>query len=302
MGHPINQKYPKTPSYDKIFTMKTLTPVGVDDFLPAEAEKHQNIISTISNTFESFKFEKIRTPTIEYFDTLSVGMGDHLQKQAIKFFDNSGNILVLRPDHTTPIARLAATHLKNKPLPLKLYYLNSIFRNQPPESHQDMEIFQGGLELIGEAGPKAEATVIRILIESLKALGFSDIIVDIGHTKFAEGLSDAKKTALLAGNYIEYGEIPARGGPELVENIPDLKEVYNELKSQNLDSYVRFNKGMVKELKYYSGIIFEAYIDGIRGVVGSGGRYDNLLEKFGFNCPAVGFALNVNLIQGSQVK
>ena len=271
------------------------TPHGVNDFLPGDAKRHQALLQKVRSVFEKRGYKKIKTPTIEYLETLSVGMGDTLQNSAIKFFDAAGHVLVLRPDHTTPIARMVATRLQSEKKPLRLYYLDPVFRQG-----EEIEIFQAGVELIGEDSARANAEVVMTAIESLLKLGYREFKIDIGHTDFVKGLSEKKKQALLSGNYLEFGKIPERGSVHLVKDHSDLVELFDSLKKNKLESYVDFNKGLVKDLDYYTGMIMECFVCGVRQPVGSGGQYNQLLKKFGFDCPAVGFALNLNVLLGSR--
>ncbi|MFT5171440.1 MAG: ATP phosphoribosyltransferase regulatory subunit, partial [Candidatus Marinamargulisbacteria bacterium] len=238
-------------------------------------------------------YEEVITPTIEYFDTLAVGMGERLQEKSIRFLDPSGSLYVMRPDHTTPIARLAATRMAKTKHPLKLFYTGSIFRKQKKDTG-DLEIFQAGQELIGDPSPKADAEMIVSCINALLSLGHKNICIDIGHVDFIKSVSPSKRQALLEGDYIKFGQLPDRGGPKTIKGHKDLEAILKILKKENVDQYVSFNKGLVKGIYYYTGIIFEAYVEGNRNVVASGGRYDQLLAKFGHRTPAVGYALNLS--------
>lgn len=276
--------------------MKTLTPHGVSDYIPDEAEAQKQISDKIAAVFEAHHYKKIRTPTIEYDDILSVGLGESLKKRSIRFFNPQGQLVLLRPDHTTPIARLVASRLSQEPLPLRLYYQAPVFRNPGPHQHQNMEIMQSGLELIGSKDVSADIEVLTLCITALKTLGFEEFTVDVGHVNFVNKLTGQEKDALLEGDYVTYGHIPPRGGVELVNHDSYLLALYNGLKKNGLESYIQFNTGLIKDLQYYTGLIFECYVKGIRQSVGSGGRYDNVIAKFGFDCPAVGFALDTSLL------
>jgi ATP phosphoribosyltransferase regulatory subunit len=275
--------------------MKTLTPFGVKDLIPEDAKKQEKILKIITKVFEDFGYQKIITPSIEYYDSLVNGMGESLEQQTIKFFDSEGHTLILRPDYTTPIARAVATRMQDAPKPIKLYYTDSVFRKQKSKE-ADTETFQAGLELIGAQGPESEAEILAILCEILLKLGFSDFGIDIGHIDFQANLSQAQKQALLAGDYLSFGEIPKRGKTEILPPNSPLLAIYNQLKAKGYADHIYFNQGLVKDISYYSGIIFEAYVQEIGSIIASGGRYDNLIEKFGFDCPAVGFSININLI------
>ncbi len=274
--------------------MKRLTPLGIRDLVPEETQHRQQLVQSMSKTFETQGYQHIQTPTLEFSEALGVGMGPQFKHTAIQFFDPSGQLLVLRPDHTIPIARLVATRMQNAALPLKLYYSDAVFRQPVNVFEQDIETFQSGVELIGAEGPQAEAELIHLMILTLQNLGVKDFGIDIGHTDFITTLPKDKKEALVKGDYLNLGYIPKRGKEEVIANTPSLTHVYTYLKSHKLDHYVHFNQGLVKELHYYTGLIFECYIPSVRQSVGSGGRYDTLMEKFGFKCPAIGFAFNLN--------
>jgi ATP phosphoribosyltransferase regulatory subunit len=272
--------------------------MGIRDLVPEESEKFQQLMQGLSVTFEANHYQHIQTPTLESFEALAVGMVPALQQNAIKFFGPNGQLLVLRPDHTVPIARLVATRMQASALPLKLYYTDSIFRQSSDAFDPEIEAIQSGVELIGESGPQADAQMVELMIMALKALGVENFGIDIGHTDFIKDLDQEKQEALLRADYRALGYIPKRGGLEVAQGHQGLTYLYDYLKEKGLSQHVHFNQGLVKELRYYTGIIFEAYIPGVRQSVASGGRYDQLLEKFGFPSPAIGFAFHLNRLSG----
>ena len=115
---------------------------------------------------------------------------------------------------------------------------------------------------------------------------------------FIGDLTEVQKQALLDGDYLTYGGIPQRGKLEVAGANNDLKRLYSLIEAKNLDEIAFINKGLVKGLYYYTGIIFEIYSKRLGKVIASGGQYDNLCKKFGYDCPAVGFAINLNYIHG----
>jgi ATP phosphoribosyltransferase regulatory subunit len=278
--------------------MKTSTPIGVQDLTPEENKRLDSLLAKCDSVAKKAHFQKVRTPVIEYEETLLPGIDPDLKERTIRFFDSYGNTLLLRPDSTAAVARLVATQLRDEPKPLRLFYQHPIFQQADRDSHKDIELFQTGVELMGQAGSEADAEVIILLIDMCLEMGLSSVRIDIGHTQFLKGLSDSKKEALLKGDYIAYGEIPERGGLEIVQSHDDLLSLYRVLEKRGYEKYIRFNKGLVKEFSYYTGIIFEAYTPGAGQIIASGGRYDDLIAKFGYPCSAVGFALNMNVIQG----
>jgi ATP phosphoribosyltransferase regulatory subunit len=110
------------------------------------------------------------------------------QEQMYKFFEPGSRIMVLRPDVTMPIARIAATKLKSIPLPIRLSYISSVYRYEDLQSVKQREIAQAGIELLGSNSPEADAEVIALAIESLLTLGLSDFQIDIGQVEFYKGL------------------------------------------------------------------------------------------------------------------
>lgn len=273
--------------------MTTMTPMGVSDFLPEETARFNSVISRLNTVFSTAGYEEIQTPTVEFFDALSVGMGPEFGQMAVKFFDANGQVLVLRPDHTVATARMVATRMSDR-LPLKLSYFNPIFRNPDSGCGEDLEIFQAGVEHFGTSGPQADFDLIKLCVQSVLALGITDFALDIGHRCFVDDYPESARELLLSGDYVGLGEIPKRGKQELVQAYPELCELYRLLEAEGLAHYVFFNKGLVKSLDYYTGVIFECSIPGLSQPLVSGGRYDNLVGKFGLNCPAIGFAITVS--------
>ena len=292
---------PRAPAshYATLPSMSTnLTPFGVTDYNPNETEEFRTIIDTASQVFDARSYRRIKTPTIEFYDSLAKGLGPSLKQKAVKFFDPNGQVLLLRPDNTTPIARLVATRMNNDTLPLKLSYIDPIFRQSTDSLEGGIERFQAGVELIGDQSSSADAEVIITLIETLNAIGNCDFGIDIGHIELVDGLSDEKRQALLDNDYLSYGEIPARGDASVVQNNASLKSLSAQLEEKGFGNTVTYNTGLVKDLHYYTGVIFEAYDKKTKKIIASGGRYDGLLEKFGYAQPAVGFAIKIDALQG----
>ncbi len=274
------------------------TPMGVSDYLPADALKLEKFTSVLQGVFQQSEFLPIKTPTIEFSESLERGLGPLLRKQCIEFFDPSGHRLMLRPDNTTPIARTVATRMKEHALPIKVSYVEPIFRKSDQATHSDTEIFQAGCEYFGYNSMNDIADTISLCVEGLRCIGIDDIGVDIGHVSFASDLDDDRRSALLAGDYLAFGEIPARGQHhELCEN-NDLSIVFESLVKREFGNQVFINKGLVQGIYYYTGVVFEVYSKRLRRVVASGGQYDSLCSRFGKDIPAFGFAIGLNHIYG----
>ena len=275
------------------------TPLGVMDLVQTEAKAHQKQITILDNFFKKNNFDYIRTPTIEYAESLSPGMSDALKEKSIQFIDPAGKVLMLRPEHTTPVARMVANRLKEEPLPLKLFYINPVF--QKPDHNEKTEIFKAGCEFIGNNSLQTDIDMIDCCYQSLISLGYDDIGIDIGHTDYTKGLPSDKRNSLIKGDYISFGMIPPRGGAEVANGNRYMEQLYHGLSKKSYSKHIFINKGLVKEHQYYTGIVFEAYVKGIREVVASGGRYDQLLKLFGYDQSAIGFAINLSVLRDAQL-
>lgn len=273
--------------------MKTQTPKGVRDLLPDEVERRSQVVKDIKVVSKKNGYRRIITPTYELYDVLKRGMGPKLKNMAIRFFDHNGDQMVLRPDMTTPIARSAANRMSHENQEQRLYYSANIYRQQKVASGKDTEFYQAGIELIGKSGVEADAEVIAIAVESMKSVGLKDFMVDIGHMDVIRNLDSEKISALEHQDYVSFGQLPERGIENTIEKFPYFGELYEELKKRNVHQHVCFNLGLVKEIGYYTGVVFECYVKGFGYFVGSGGRYDDLVGCYGVDAPAVGFAFGV---------
>lgn len=154
---------------------------GVRDILPAELRKRRAIYQRIRKVFEANAYREVITPTLEALE-LYLGVEGVLDKsEMFKVFDDSGQILVLRPDLTMPIARLAASRFKNSPRPLKFSYLSSAFQSKNSQSLSLKEKTQAGVELIGTASLESDLEMIMLLIKTMKKVGVESPLIDIGH-------------------------------------------------------------------------------------------------------------------------
>ena len=254
----------------------------------------------------------------------------------MKVIDRTGKILVMRPDSTVAMGRVAATKLGKLPLPLRLYYNQMVFRSDDVNTGARTEIDQCGVELIGAPGLRADLEVLSLAIESLEVCGLSDFHIEIGHAgwfgSLLEALSleeDQRETLLnlaeskefttyraLLAPYMDRPEGKALyalprlfGGPEVLETarglcdnpralsvLDYLESLYGVLRDAGLSHRVQFDLGLIHTIEYYTGMVFRGYGKGAAGNVLSGGRYDRLIGTFGQEMPATGFALDVEAV------
>ncbi len=171
---------------------KLLSPLGVSDVLEGDCALKNKIETAIAGALDSFGYSEIQTPTFEYFDVfaddLSIATED-----VIKFIDKSGRVLALRPDYTTAISRLVASHKTEAPLPLRLRYRGNIFRaGESYTEARQKEFTQAGAELFGPSGPEADAEVIIATIDALLRCGLKEFQLELGHTGFLRGVVDGR--------------------------------------------------------------------------------------------------------------
>ena len=180
-------------------------PEGVQDSLPDECYNRRRIENRLRRMFHLSGFNEIDTPLFEYLDLFEGETASIEQEQMYKFFEPGSRIMVMRPDYTMPIARIAATKMKSLPLPLRLSYVGSVYRYGGQRQTGQREIAQAGIELLGSREPSADAEVIALAVESLLNLGLTEFQIDIGQVEFFKGLveeagleeADSEKLRLL---------------------------------------------------------------------------------------------------------
>jgi ATP phosphoribosyltransferase regulatory subunit len=249
-------------------------------------------------------------------------------RPAYRLFDEQGSVLVLRSDMTIPIARLVATRYAHAEPPLRFCYFAHAYRGVRPQRGQSRELLQAGVELIGSPAPEGTAEALSVLCAALDAAGLENYRVGVGDASLYSSLLDAHGVAedpqrrilssLVDGDFVGIEQevrqlglpesevdlllrVPRiRGGPEVLaglsgpadEAVTGMRALH-ALLSEQVARRVIFDLGLMRNLGYYTGAIFQVY-DPAHGVpIGSGGRYDELLGAFGRPLPAVGFGLNV---------
>lgn len=309
------------------------TPEGTRDRLFAECRERRQVQQALTGLFRRRSYAEIITPEVEFYD-LFLRSGNPMPQEAmLKIIDRSGKIMVMRPDSTTPIARVAATKLRALPLPQRLYYDQTVFRSGDAHRGGSSEIAQCGVELIGASGKKADLEMIALAVDCLRSAGLERFHIELGHVGFFRELTarmdmsaDAveRMRALIEGkNFAALGDLlepyadqnaarPLRrlsqlfGGAEVLDEAESLsggsdaldylRDLYAELKAAGYENYIRFDLGLVHQIDYYTGVVFRGYVEGAGDAVLSGGRYDKLVEAFGRSAQATGFAVDVDAV------
>ena len=319
-----------------------ITPEGTKDLLFGECVIRRNIENTLMELFKSRGYSEIITPGLEFFDVFNLNSRYFPQVNLYKLTDSKGRLIVMRPDTTMPIARVVATRLREADLPLKLCYDQPVYRTEPALKGRSDEIVQAGIELIGSQQKMADLEVISTAVDSLKAFNmeFSIELGHIGifkelvsrleatakekesirkliESKNFPALNDFLDTFGTSSITTALKKLPALFGGEEVfdkaeELMPDdnIKRLLDELKAIYSDisaicgeeASITVDLGMVNKTDYYTGFIIKGYLQGHGEEVLSGGRYDKLISEFGYDVPAVGFAVNVNGIEKAIEK
>ncbi|MFJ5713693.1 ATP phosphoribosyltransferase regulatory subunit [Neobacillus sp. NPDC093127] len=310
-------------------------PLGMRDTLPELYEKKHQIRSVIAETMKLWGYQFIETPTLEYYET--VGAASAIaDQQLFKLLDKEGNTLVLRPDMTAPIARVAASKLLSEDLPVRLAYSANVFRAQQREGGRPAEFEQIGVECLNEDTVSCDGETIALLISSLKKVGLPQFQVSIGHVGFAQelfmqilgtnGRATALRKFLYEKNYVGYREhvnslqlssidkqrllqlLQLRGGEEVIGKALDIiengkgKQAIIEL--QELWDVIK-DYGIEEMVKFDLSIVSHmSYYSGIlfeayAGNVGfpiGNGGRYSLIEKFGKKATATGFAVRLDML------
>jgi len=306
-------------------------PLGMRDTFPQIYEKVEAVRNTGRDFLCSRGYEFIMTPAVEYFDT--VGKASAIaDAHLFKLVDSQGNTLVLRPDMTTPIARVATSKLLKEMIPIRLAYFASVFRAQETEGGRPAEFDQMGIELIGDNSVFADAEVIVTAMELLQQYGLSQFKVTIGHAgilncilqDYSESVEqqDILRTLLVQRNYVGFEEavesfdLPKAKTDALLQfieeamNLKEIKDIEKYVRKNdaleymqqlaklleiaNLADYVAFDFTLSSHMSYYTGMLFEVFALGSGFPLGNGGRYDGLLEVFGSKVGATGFSIRVD--------
>jgi ATP phosphoribosyltransferase regulatory subunit len=190
-------------------------------------------------------YRHVITPLVESMEVLDLGLGSEQRRRLFKFTDAHGDVVALVGERTVPVARLVAGKLRAAALPLRLCYAGPVLSTDEGRFHQRRETYQVGAELIGAAGPVADAEVIALAARCMEATGIRRYQIDVGHAEFFHGIMDAVRLpddvkaavraalaardfvaleALLEGTPLKSAEhelllrFPAlRGGPEILD-------------------------------------------------------------------------------------
>ena len=309
------------------------TPPGTKDTIGLECKTLRELEIQFRDRFDRWGYEEVITPMIEYYQTFTAAqMKD---REMYKMLDASNRILTLRADMTVPIARLAATKLKDSPLPLRFQYSASVFKLQEHFSGNQNEGIDCGVELLGVDESSGDLEILACALDALSVLKDQRYTLEIGNRKFFLAACEAlhltettvntladlinRKSITALQDYIAkldlnedkkdfFRQLPWLCGDvsilkqarsyafdsKLITILDELEQYYHQCEQLGYGEHISFDLGKIPRMQYYSGIIFEAFVEGVGNSVLSGGRYDHLCERFGRALTAIGFAIRLD--------
>jgi ATP phosphoribosyltransferase regulatory subunit len=307
-------------------------PSGTRDVLPDEMRELRAITDALRGVFERHGYGEVYTPAIEYESVLR-GDGGGVQP-AYRVVDDHGDVLALRADMTVPIARVVATRYQAVEPPLRFCYVAHAYRQVTPHRGQMREFLQAGIELVGAPAPAGTAEALTVLCHALDAVGLKGYRVGLGDASLYPALlsglrvdeehrerllgelatrdfvgleREVRELGLASADAELLIRVPQlRGGPNVLEAPPGpvadavagLRSVLDLLETAVAERVI-FDLGLARGLGYYTGAVFDVYDPALGEPLGGGGRYDDLLARFGRALPAVGFAIGVDRLHAA---
>lgn len=301
---------------------------GFRDFLPKEARKRQYVITTLKKVFESYGFEPLETPALEYEEILLGKYGAEGDKLMYRFEDNGKRRVALRYDQTVPLSRVIAQYQNDLPMPFKRYQIQPVWRAENTQKGRFREFLQCDIDTVGLSSPLSDAEIIAVIAKALDTLGFQNfkiLVNDRQNLQFQQnGIALPPDKNIAAVRAIDKLKKIGQDGvlQELIasgftkEEANDIMRTVVETKLTNRlteifallptlgvkEKQVEFSPTLARGLDYYTGIIIEVEVDGYTaGSLGGGGRYDKLVGMFaGRDLPAVGFAFGFDRVMDAM--
>ncbi len=314
--------------------MRWLLPEYIEDILPAEAARIESLRRTILDQFAAHGYQLVMPPLLEYLESLLTGTGRDLDLRTFKLVDQlSGRMMGVRADITPQVARLDA-HLLNRQGVARLCYCGSVLHARPAGLEATREPLQIGAEIYGHAGVESDLEILRLLCGALALARVRGARIDIGHVAVfraivqAAGIQGALESELFEA--LQNKDLPALreltrglakrtreallllpelyGGREVLAlaarrlpQIPALKRALATLRALADASALpaSFDLAELRGYHYHSGVVFDAYCEGVTGAVARGGRYDEVGKAFGRPRPATGFSIDLRELAGA---
>ena len=300
---------------------------GFRDFYPEplphpdawSAGARQFIFDTWRTAARRYGFAEYDGPPLEPTELFTIKSGDEILGQLYNFNDKGDRAIALRPEMTPTLARMVAAHERAYKKPIKWFAIPQLFRYERHQKGRLREHFQFNADIVGEPDLAADAELIALLIDTLRAFGLTpeDFAIRLSsrqawqefftrrcpdHTKAYEFFQAVdklerepadqteKKLAALGLSYEEVLQFIQTAAPT-----PELAYILNNLEARGLRAFVEIDYRVIRGLAYYTGPVFEAFDrKGDFRAIAGGGRYDNLVKLISgdkVNLPALGFGM-----------
>ena len=315
--------------------MRWLLPEHIEDILPEEAMRIEALRRSILDLFFKNKYQLVMPPLVEFTDSLLTGTGHDLDLRTFKLVDQlSGRMMGVRADITPQVARIDA-HLLNRAGVTRLCYCGSVLHARPAGPGATREPIQIGAEIFGHAGIASDLEIQGLLCKAVAAAGVKGARTEGGHVAVVRALVQAAGIgAELEGNLFEALQkkdlpslkgltrkldaktraalllLPALyGGADVLEvaarklpQLPELRKALDTLRAlaDACPIPVSFDLAELRGYHYHSGVVFDAYCDGVGGTVARGGRYDEVGKAFGRPRAATGFSIELRSLAAAM--
>lgn len=303
---------------NKVQTLK-----GFRDFLPEAMAVRNYVKNLLIDTFETFGFEPIETPTLEYSSVLMGKYGDEGDKLVYSFTDNGDRQIGMRYDLTVPTAKVLAMYSQTIPMPFKRYQIQPVWRAENTQKGRYREVLQCDIDTFGTNSPIADAEILAVINTVLQKLNFKTFTILINSRIVLNNILKACKITEDKNSILQsldkFSKIGQDGvTKELIgKNIPKAKitVLFKYIKQAQPDEYLQnvinqlkilgvsknnyqFDPTIVRGLDYYTGPIFETVVAEPKiGSITGGGRYDNLIKSLGGpDISAVGTTIGLDRI------
>ncbi|OGH37752.1 MAG: histidine--tRNA ligase [Candidatus Levybacteria bacterium RIFCSPLOWO2_01_FULL_38_21] len=297
----------------RVIKIKPQTLKGFRDFLPKEVKKRQWLINILISVFESYGFEPLETPSLEYAEVLRGKYGEE-EKLIYEFETRGKDKVALRYDQTVPLSRVITQYQNELVFPFKRYQIQNVWRGENPQKGRYREFIQCDADIIGSSSPIADAEILRLVLDVYKTLRLNITIkindrenfknMDKKYVSAIDKLEKIGESAVLS-EMVDKG-MASEGAKKALSSLQKkpqtakIKEILSVLKKIGADmGRIIYEPTLARGLNYYTEMIFETVAQNSSGSLCSGGRFDKLIGKFlpagrqgsGVNVPAVGFGL-----------
>ncbi|MFL5874045.1 MAG: ATP phosphoribosyltransferase regulatory subunit [Solirubrobacterales bacterium] len=317
-------------------------PPGTRDVLPDEMRELRKLKAALIEVFEAREYGEVATPAIEYDEVLARGDGRAAGSAYRFFDGSGGLLALRSEMTVPIARLVASRYASAQEPPYRLCYMAGTYREVRPQSGQMREMVHAGVELIGASAAEGTVEVIEVLEAALDAAGLDRAVIGLGDADLYRQLleelgvdGEARDSVLaslathdLVGLEAKLSEAgigaervascvaltQLRGGSEILDQarglggaaieraIARISETYGELERRGAAERVQIDLGLLRDLGYYSGAILEVYDPALGHVLGGGGRYDGLMQRFGTDLTAAGFALYLERVHTAQME